>query len=116
MRESHTAVVERNVLLEGRFATEPYEVSWASEAIFFLRVLDSAEVPMPAQLHLRYTVEISPDGMHWCPIPELAALETTLSPAQHVQAIRIHHFGGWLRLSGTVAPKAKFMIYLALKE
>ncbi len=116
MRESHTAVIERNVLLEGPFATEPYEAAWASEAIFFLRVLDSAEVPMPAQTHLRYTVEISPDGIRWCPIPELCALTTTISPAQEIQAIRVSHFGGWLRLSGTVSPGAKFMIYLALKE
>ena len=45
MRESHTAVVERNVVLEGPFATEPYEVAWASEAIYFLRVLASPRSP-----------------------------------------------------------------------
>ncbi len=116
MRESHTAVVERNVVLEGTFATEPYEVAWASEAIYFLRVLASPEIPIPAYIHLEYTVDISPDGIHWCSVPEATAAEVDFSPTQILQAIRIRHFGGWLRLSGTVSHRAKFMIYLALKE
>ena len=34
MRQSHTAVVERNQCWEGEFATERYEVGWSPEAIF----------------------------------------------------------------------------------
>ena len=39
LRRSYTAVVERNALWQGDFATEPYEAAWASEAIFFVRAL-----------------------------------------------------------------------------
>ena len=39
MRQSHTAVVERNQLWEGDFITEPYEVGWSHEAIFFVQIL-----------------------------------------------------------------------------
>lgn len=35
MRESHTAVVERNMIWRGAFASEPCECAWAGEAIFF---------------------------------------------------------------------------------
>ena len=42
LRRSYTAVVERNREWRGLFATEPYEAAWASEAIFFIRALDSS--------------------------------------------------------------------------
>ena len=41
MRQSHTAVLERNVVWAGSFETEPYEAAWASEAVFFVRTLES---------------------------------------------------------------------------
>jgi hypothetical protein len=41
MRQSFTAVVERNVTWQGEFAVEPYEAAWATEAIYFVRVLDA---------------------------------------------------------------------------
>ena len=46
MRQSHTAVVERNQLWEGDFATEPYEVGWSHEAIFFVQILRAEETPI----------------------------------------------------------------------
>jgi len=39
MRQSHTAVIERNVEWTASFTTEPYETAWATEAIFFVRIL-----------------------------------------------------------------------------
>ena len=45
LRRSYTAVVERNALWQGEFATEPYEAAWASEAIFFVRALADAGNP-----------------------------------------------------------------------
>lgn len=90
MRESYTAVVERNTPCAPGFASEPYEAAWASEAIFFIRVLDASGLRAP----VRFGVEISPDGMRWCPegaTCELArGLETTF--------VRARHFGGWLRI------------------
>ena len=34
VRQSYTAVVERNKAWVGPFETEPYEAAWATEAIF----------------------------------------------------------------------------------
>ena len=67
MRQSHTAVVERNQLWEGEFATEPYEAGWSHEAIFFVRILraeaaDSSPKPL---IDVELQVQISPDGIHW---------------------------------------------------
>ena len=42
---SVTATVTRNELWEGEAATEPYEASWATEAIFFVRSLEAAMHP-----------------------------------------------------------------------
>ena len=39
MRRSYTAVVARNEPLAGEWATEPYEAGWATEALFFVRLL-----------------------------------------------------------------------------
>ena len=68
MRQSHTAVVERNQLWEGEFATEPYEAGWSHEAIFFVQILrfeeeDSQPNPL---IDVELQVQISPDGIHWC--------------------------------------------------
>ena len=46
MRQSFTAVVERNVEWRGDFAVEPYEAAWATEAIYFVRALAVADLPV----------------------------------------------------------------------
>ena len=60
LRRSYTAIVERNILWQGDFATEPYEAAWASEAIFFVRALDVSPV-----FGGMANVQISADGIHW---------------------------------------------------
>lgn len=112
MRQCLTAVVERNVTWEGDFATEPWEAAWASEAIFFVRVL---EAPDEAEdLDLQARVQISPDGLCWC--DEGGQLE--LLPGEALGAVRVGHFGGWLRLAGRVPPgrPVRVIAYLNLKE
>ncbi|HEY3230332.1 MAG TPA: hypothetical protein VGJ87_14015 [Roseiflexaceae bacterium] len=110
MRRSHTAVVERNVTWTGTFATEPYEAGWASEAIFFVRTLESAGLTTPP--HAR--VELSPDGARWC--NEGTTIE--LAPAPELSFVRLSHFGGWVRLAGELSPGValKVIVYLTLKE
>lgn len=111
MRQSHTAVLARNERWEGAFETEPYETAWASEAIFFVRILHRTEGVTSA----RVRVQVSPDGVHWC--DEGTVLELSEDPEVPAFA-RIRHFGGWLRLTGEmpagVAPKV--LVYLSLKE
>lgn len=111
MRQSHTQPLARHRDLTGPFATEPYECAWASEAIFFLRVQakDGADATMGA------AVQISADGIHW--IDEGTAFDTITDEGDYF--VRVNHFGGWLRLNGTVTgDDARFnvMIHLVLKE
>jgi hypothetical protein len=110
MRQSFTAVVERNVTWQGDFAVEPYETAWASEAIYFVRVLEAANVP--ANLVAR--VQISPDGIHWCD----EGTVVSLSPEEGTTFGRVSHFGGWLRLVGKLPDGAALtvIVYLVLKE
>jgi hypothetical protein len=111
MRESHTAVLERNVTWTGAFEIEPYETAWAGEAIYFVRALDAVRLPEGIIAH----VQISPDGIHWCdegtelPLP---------NQADEVTFARIRHFGGWLRAVGELPAGAALtvIVYLALKE
>jgi hypothetical protein len=112
MQQSLTVVLERNARLSGTFATEPYEVAWAREARWFIRVLDVEGV----DTRLDAITQISPDGLHWCDLDD--ARVTVIEPGLVSWPVR--EFGGWLRLKGTVegggSPVAKVMIYLALKS
>ena len=110
MKQSHTTVLERNTEWTGRFETEPYEAGWASEAIFFVRVL-SVEGSL---VDVRADVQISPDGIHWCregsDLEIISDIEMTHS--------RVSHFGSWLRLVGELPAgvAVKVIVYLVLKE
>lgn len=110
MRRSHTAVIERNATWSGAFSTEPYEAGWASEAVFFVRALESSGLPTEAAAR----VQISPDGIHWC--DEGTTLQLTAAPG--VAFARLSQFGGWLRVAGELPPDGtmKVIVYCALKE
>ena len=117
MRQSHTAVVERNQRWEGDFITEPYEVGWSHEAIFFVRMLrfEEEDSQPNSLIDAEVRVQISPDGIHWC--DEGSRLNFV---AQHVldkpSFVRVSHYGGWLRLAGTVKNgRVWTLVHLALK-
>ncbi len=110
IRRSHTAVVERDVLWTGPFASEPYEAAWASEAVFFVRTLEPGTLGLGAAAR----VQLSPDGMLWTD-------EGTTIPLRAEPGVtfgRVSHFGGWLRLAGELRPRdaLKVIVYLVLKE
>jgi hypothetical protein len=110
MKQIHTAVLERNMHFSGDFATEPYEVGWAEEAIFFVKI-DRFEGTEPALIG---QVQISPDGETW--IDEGALLPTIKQTG--AVFTRVRHFGNWLRLACQVSGrKANFhgTILLCLK-
>lgn len=112
MQQSLSVVLERNARLAGAFATEPYEVAWAREARWFIRVLaiEGADTRLDA------ATQISPDGLHWCGLDDNQV--TVHEPGLVSWPVR--EFGGWLRLKGTVdggdSPVARVMIYLVLKS
>jgi len=58
MRNSFTAVIERNTTFTSDFETEPYEAAWAGEARWFIRVLAMGG----ESARLRVMPQISPDG------------------------------------------------------
>ena len=60
MRNFVSAIIERDSPWSGRVESEPYEGGWASEALWFVRVLD-----VEGEGTLELVPEISPDGMHW---------------------------------------------------
>jgi hypothetical protein len=111
MRRSFTAVISRNETFVSDFETEPYECGWASEARWFVRVLemDGKEARLEVQ------TQISPDGLFWCDAE---------SDSLHIDATGLHstgiqNFGNWLRLRGTLLgdrARFKLLIYLVLKE
>jgi hypothetical protein len=116
MQQSLSVVLERNTVLRGEFATEPYEVAWAREARWFIRALDmSGNLPC-----LEARTQVSPDGLNWCDLEQdglrLEQPGLVSRPARE--------FGGWLRLKGAVTGangstdgvSAKVLIYLVLKS
>ncbi len=110
VRRSFTAVLEKNARFHSDFATEPYEAAWASEARWFVRVME-----MSAGVVLRVRPQISPDGLNWCDEGTPAATITQTG----LYSFALENFGQWLRLDGAVrgeSPNVRVMIYLALKE
>jgi hypothetical protein len=105
VRKSFNAVVERNVEWDGAFETEPYEVGWASEAIFFVRSLAGGS-------EARAKVQITPDGMNWCD----EGTEVRLPGEGEVTFCRVTNFGNWLRLVGETEKPIKVLVTLSLKE
>ena len=110
LRRSHTAVLEKNTTFTSGFVTEPYEVAWASEAIWFIRIFEWEG----SQTRLRLKVQISPDGLDWCDHGEDLSIE-----AKELYSIPVKDFGHWLRLKADMhgdEAKVRAQILLALKE
>lgn len=108
IRNSHTAVLERNVTFTDVLVTEPYETAWAGEARVFVRALDLSG-------RLEASAEISPDGLFWIAegTPPVALGQAGLL------SIPLRDYGHWLRIVLRVTgetPSARVIIYLALKE
>ena len=110
LRESYTQLVERNTVWSGDFASETCEAAWASEAIFFVRVLKT----FGGLGNITARIQISPDGMHWCDEGTSFTLPTEVDT---VTFGRVSHFGGWLRIVGHI-PETQALtviVYLVLK-
>jgi hypothetical protein len=111
MRKSFTAVLEQGTTFTEDFYTEPYEVAWATEARWFIRVLEIEG----GKANLQLSPEISPDGLFWCQ-DGTPSLQIT---GEGLYSLAQRDFGHWLRLNGRVSGKEarlKLIVYLALKE
>lgn len=98
LAENITAIVARNDRWTGAAASEPYEAGWAREAVIFIRALKDPTGPQPL-----VRVEISPDGIHWVAEGTEAAMPAT---RDGIAALRVRHFGNWLRVAADFAPDA----------
>lgn len=110
MQQSLTAVLERNIVFETDFSTEPYEAGWANEGRWFVHVMNTTGENSELVLH----PQISPDGLFWCDegSPPLIIQNTGL------YSLPLRDFGNWLRLRGVVSGESasfKVIISLALK-
>jgi hypothetical protein len=111
MRQSQTAVLERNTTFRSDFETEPFEVGWAIEARWFVQVLRCGGED--AALELR--TQISPDGITWC--DEDGTCHETREPGLISWPVR--EFGQWLRIRAQLrGADASFQlrIYLVVKS
>lgn len=108
MKSAHTVVIERNTVAVGALETEPYEVGWATEALWFVEPLD------PLDTTWRMRVRISPDGLRWCEHGD----EVREVSSRGLTALPVARFGSWLQLvlsADDPAACARVMITLALK-
>lgn len=109
MKTFHTSVTDLRQSFSGSFDTFAYECGWAEEAIFFVTVED----PTPAGAEISLRVQLSADGIRW--LDEGTTLQLTGPGAGFV---RLHHFGGFLRLAGEITgadPRCLLTVRLALK-
>ena len=110
MLDSQTAVLEKNTVLSGTFATEPFEVAWAREARWFFQVLEANGDPA-----VELYTQISPDGLNWIDADGQAIAATR----DGITSWPVAEFGHWLRVRGTTGAEGtsvKVRIYLALKS
>jgi hypothetical protein len=109
MRRFYTSVVELRQPFTSAIASEPYECGWADEAIFFI----TAEEEGAEFDEIDLEVQISADGIRW--VSEGTQVRMT---GPGLAACQVSHFGGWLRISGTIKgrnERAVLSVRLALK-
>jgi len=92
MQQTNTSVVARRIVIDGDFASQPYEAGWASEVVVFVQV----EGDHP---ELALATEISPDGINWIRRGEVV----TLSADATIAELSLSRFGNWVRVTATGA-------------
>lgn len=95
LAESYTAIIARGEDWVDGSTTEPYEASWAREAIITVRTLESGTLRAGARAH----VQISLDGMRW--IDEGTSLDLA-TEVDGISIARLDHFGHYLRLRAEI--------------
>jgi uncharacterized protein DUF6385 len=104
MQQTYTSVLTRRVVIDGDYATEPYEAGWASEAVVFVQCEG-------AHPDLVLATEISPDGISWIQRGQA----TTLARSDTIAELALVNFGNWLRLrviGATPDAKARILVHV----
>lgn len=95
LAESYTAVIARGEDWVDGSTTEPYEASWAREAIIVIRTLETGSLKPGAKAH----VQVSLDGMRW--VDEGTSLDIP-AEVDGMSMARLGHFGHYLRLRASM--------------
>lgn len=111
MRQFQNSVLDFKCDITREYVSAPLETAWASEAIFFVRL----ENVRGRNLCFSARAQISVNGIDW--IDEGTAVPPISAAGQY--AVRLTHFGGWLRLIGQLEGEdsaATLTTNLVLKE
>lgn len=92
MLQNNTSVLTRRLVIDGDYATVPYEAGWAREVVVFVQV----EGDHPP---LTLATEISPDGIAWI----RRGPEVVLAADALMSELTRTTFGNWLRVTVTGA-------------
>jgi hypothetical protein len=98
LAESYTAIIARGEDWVDGSTTEPYEASWAREAIIMVRTLETGTLAAGARAH----VQVSLDGMRW--VDEGTSLDIR-TDVDGISMARLSHFGHYLRLRAELPNK-----------
>lgn len=107
MQQNNTSVLARRIVIDGDYATLPYEAGWAREAVVFVQV--EGEHP-----RLAVAAEVSPDGITWIQRGESVSLDADAT----IVEIPLERFGNWVRVTVTGASPdatARVLIHLNAK-
>jgi len=108
MKMFNDSHLEVKKFFEGKFETHPYEVGWADEAIFFVMVQKIEGSPV-----MKAQVELSQDGVHWCPDGSKPA--TIKGLGQHIIKVD-SNFGNYIRLAVDIKGGKMFLnLHIACK-
>ena len=102
-----TAVIARNEVWEGSRASEPYECGWASEAIVYIRALETPVKIAAARARL----QISPDGIRWLDEGTKFRLPTKKDALCFA---RLRHFGNWVRVAIDLPKGARLKLLITI--
>ncbi len=110
MRQASLTVLERLRDFEHDFVTEPYEVSWASEAALFILVHEAAH----PNDYLEVAPQISADGINWSDAGECLVVRGDES----TRHLLLRRFAGAIRFQCRLSHGArlKLTLQLHLKE
>lgn len=107
MQTTYTSVLARRLRIHGDFATLPYEVGWATEAVLFVQT--EGEHPV-----LEIAAQVSPDGINW--IRRGSPVELRVEDT--IVEVPLTTFGNWLRVTvrgSTPEHGSRILIHLNLK-
>ena len=108
MKQFYDSHLEVKKFFSGSFETHPYEVGWATEAIFFVMVEKTEGAPV-----FTGQVQLSQDGVHWA---DDGSVPVSFG-GKGLHVIKVApNFGNYLRLAVKIEGGSMFLnLHIACK-